>query len=194
MTRSARRLLIALASSTALCLGAGGLLVSTAQANTSCPSLTVSQPFAQWGDQSDYALVPGGDFETPQWTLQNGAAIVPGSEPYAATGTLGNSSLSLPAGASASSPTICLDASEPTLRFFIAGSGSVLVQVTDGNISIPVGVVNGPGGWQPSPIVMTGSKLLGYIGGGTASVSIRLTALSGQPQVDDVFIDPWIRG
>src|ERR1700684_1295972 len=99
MTRSARRLLIALASSTALCLGAGGLLVSAAQASaTSCPSLTVSQPFAQWGDQSDYALVPGGDFETPQWTLQNGAAIVRGSEPYAVTGTLGNSSLSLPAG------------------------------------------------------------------------------------------------
>jgi hypothetical protein len=156
--------------------------------------LTVSQPFAQWGDQSDYALAPGGDFETPQWTLQNGAAIVRGSEPYAVTGTLGNSSLSLPAGGAASSPTICLDASKPTLRFFIAGSGSVLVQVTDGNISIPVGVVNGPGGWQPSPVVMTGSKLLGYIGGGTASVSIRLTALSGQPQVDDVFIDPWIRG
>jgi hypothetical protein len=41
---------------------------------------------------------------------------------------------------------------------------------------------------------MTGSKLLGYIGGGTARVSIRLTALSGQPQVDDVFIDPWLRG
>jgi hypothetical protein len=194
MIRSFRRLLVALASCSALCLGAAGILASSAQAAQSCPSLTMSQPFAQWGDQSEYALVPGGDFETPQWTLQNGAAIVPGSEPYAATGSLGNSSLSLPAGGSASSPTICLDASEPTLRFFIAGSGSVLVQVTDGNISIPVGLVNGPGGWQPSPIVMTGSKLLGFLGGGTTQVSVRLTALSGQPQVDDVFIDPWLRG
>jgi hypothetical protein len=75
-----------------------------------------------------------------------------GSEPYAATGTLGNSSLSLPAGGSASSPTICLYASEPTLRFFIAGAGSVLVQVTDGNISTPSGssTVPAAGSHRPS--------------------------------------------
>jgi hypothetical protein len=30
--------------------------------------------------------------------------------------------------------------------------------------------------------------------GGVADVSVRITALTGTPRVDDVFIDPWNRG
>ncbi|MFZ0040782.1 MAG: hypothetical protein WAK93_05710 [Solirubrobacteraceae bacterium] len=154
----------------------------------------MSQPFSQWGDQSSYELAPAGDFESSGWTLENGAAIVAGSETYAATGTLGSSSLSLPAGSSATSPTFCLDASVPTLRFFDAGSGNVLVQIVDGGFTIPAGVANADGSWSPSPVFTTRSKLVGLLSGGSAQVSIKLTALSGQSQVDDVFIDPWFRG
>jgi hypothetical protein len=197
MLSSARRLFIAAVSSSALCLGASAVAASSAQAdspNQSCPASAVSQPFSQWGDQSSYELTPGGDFESSSWTLQGGAAQVPGSEPYAATGSQGASSLSLSAGGSATSPPICLDASEPTLRFFIGGSGLVLVQMVAGGVTIPVGVAYGNGNWQPSPVVLTGSRLLGFLSGGSAQASIRVTALSGQPQVDDVFIDPWRRG
>jgi hypothetical protein len=198
MLHFSRRLLIMIAASSVLSLGAAGAVASAASAapsgGGSCPVGPESQPFAHWGDQSSYELAPGGDFETPGWSLANGAAVVAGSEPFAATGTLGSSSLSLPAGASSTSPMVCLDASEPTLRFFVGGTGTVLVQMVDGNWTIPVGIASGNGSWEPSPVVMTGSKLLGMFGRGTTRVSIKFTALTGQPLVDDVFLDPWFRG
>jgi hypothetical protein len=117
-----------------------------------------------------------------------------GSEPYAATGTLGSWSLSLPAGSSAESPATCVDATYPTARFFIAGSGIVEMSVVDEGLAIPAGVAIAPGDWQPTPVMLTGSPLLGLLSGGTAQVSLQFTALLGDPQVDDVFIDPWNRG
>jgi hypothetical protein len=88
---------------------------------------------------------------------------------------------------------MCMDAGDPTLRLFVAGTGSVLVQMVDGNLMIPVGLVTGSGQWQPSPTVATRSALFGALGGGTAQVSVRFTALTGHPQIDDVMIDPWNR-
>jgi hypothetical protein len=154
---------------------------------------TLSQPFLPWADLAYYELVPGGDFENATWTLTGAAKRVPGSEPYAATGKLGNWSLSLPAGSSASSPSTCVAANEPTIRFFIAGSGTVEVQVIYGCQAIVAGDVVGSGGSVPTPILLTGSAIMGLTLG-TAEVSVRLTALSGDAQVDDVFIDPWNRG
>ena len=81
--------------------------------------------------------MPGGDFESSAWTLTGGAQLTTGSEPYAATGTLGSWSLSLPAGSSAESPSNCVDATYPTTRFFIAGSGVVEVSVVDDGLVIP---------------------------------------------------------
>ncbi len=138
--------------------------------------------------------MPGGDFESSAWTLTGGAQLTTGSEPYAATGTLGSWSLSLPAGSSAESPSNCVDATYPTTRFFIAGSGVVEVSVVDDGLVIPARVAIAPGDWQPTPIMLTESPLLGLLSGGTAQVSLQLTALLGDPQVDDVFIDPWNRG
>jgi hypothetical protein len=151
-----------------------------------CNSNALSQPFAPWGDSSSYELAPGGDFESSDfasspWTLTGGAQLVAGSEPYAATGTLGASSLSVPAGATALSPTTCVDAAYPTLRFFVGGSGSVALSIVYDGVSIPTGVV------------VTTDSLLGLLSGGTAQVSLELTGLTGSPQVDDVFIDPWGR-
>ena len=159
-----------------------------------CPSPAVSQAFAPWGDSSWYTLAPGGDFESPAWSLENGAQIVSGSEPFAATGTLGSSSVSLPAGSSAQSPSTCVTAADPTMRFFTAGSGIVLVQVVYGRWTIPVGAINAGGQWAPSRVLQTGSAIWGALSGGSAQISLRFTALSGDPQIDDVFIDPWNRG
>jgi hypothetical protein len=203
MVASVRRVFGILSTTCALgAIGAVALPVAAAQANlvnfNTCNTSALSQPFAQWGDPASYELAPGGDFESSTWTLHNGAQLVSGSEPFAATGTLGSSSLSLslslPAGAWAQSPLTCMTADYPTLRFFIAGSGMVLVQIVDGNMSIPTGVAVASGGWQPTPVILTGSLLTGLLSGGTAQVSVRLTAISGNPQVDDVFIDPWHRG
>jgi hypothetical protein len=159
-----------------------------------CNGSTLSQAFAPWSDPSWYELAPGGDFESSAWTLADGAQLTAGSEPFAATGTLGSSSLSLPAGASAQSPSTCVDAAYPTVRFFIAGTGLVAVSVIDGGLDIPAGVAVASGNWLPTQVMLTDAPVVAALSRGTAHVSLQLTALTGAPRVDDVFIDPWNRG
>lgn len=201
MFSSARRLLGTVSAGCAL--SAAVLLVPTvsaAQAHLidlgACNSNALSQPFAPWGDISSYELAPGGDFESasPPWTLTGGAQVVPGSEPFAATGTLGVSSLSLPAGSSAQSPTTCVDAAYPTVRFFVGGTGTVAVSLVYDGLAIPTGVAVAAGSWSPTPVMVTSAPVDGLLSGGTAHVSLVLTGLTGSPQVDDVFVDPWNRG
>ncbi len=174
--------------------GAAAAQADAVTASSSCPVAPVSQPFAPWGDPSSYELAPGGDFEAPGWTLDGAARPVAGSEPFAATGSLGRQSLSLSGGADATSPSFCMDASKPTLRLFTSGGGILSVAIVTGGVTIPVGIVVASSGWEPSPILLTGGSLLGPLGGGDVSARIRVSAVSGQPQVDDVFVDPWRRG
>ena len=183
----------------AVAIGAAfALAVPVARADpidlTACNASTLTRPFAPWADPASYELAPGGDAEDATWTLSGGARRVRGSEPYAATGALGSWSLALPAGSSARSPSTCVDAAYPTVRFFIAGTGSVLVTIVYGNLDIPAGVAVAGFCWLPTPVMVTTSAVLAATTNGVARVSVRLTALSGEPQVDDVFIDPWNRG
>jgi hypothetical protein len=192
-----RRVLGAVSASCACIAAVVALPVSVAQADVvnlgTCNSSVLRQPFVRWADPSTYELAPGGDFESSNWTLKGAAQLVAGSEPFASTGALGAWSLSLPAGASAESPSTCVNAAYPTVRFFIAGTGVVALQVVYGDTVIPSGLAIATGGWLPTPIMLTGSALAGALSGGTAQVSLRLTAISGHPLVDDVFIDPWNR-
>ena len=189
-SRWAHTLLVAAAIGVTALLGPFGPVARAASG--SCDSI-LSQPFLPWADPAYYELVPGGDFENATWTLTGSAERVPGSEPYAATGKLGHWSLSLPVGGSASSPSTCVPATDPTLRFFIAGSGTIEVELVYGGQVILSGDVAGGGGWVPTPVLLTGSAITGLTTG-TAEASVRLTALGGDAQVDDVFIDPWNRG
>lgn len=180
---------------------AGGASAQAALISTSaCDSSTLTQPFAAWGDASFYKPAPGGDFEgaLTGWSLSGGAHRVAGSEPYGATGSAGSWSLALPAGASAQSPFTCVNAAYPTLRFFGRNNGllsSVLVQVVypgplGAQVVIPVGTVTLSGTWAPTLPMLTASAVPGALGGGTAQVALRFTALLGPSQIDDVFIDP----
>jgi hypothetical protein len=153
----------------------------------------LSQPFLPWADRSTYESAPGGDFENSLWTVDGGARVVSGGNPYG-TSESTRSALLLPAGASAQSPSTCVDAAYPTIRFFIAGTGSVAVEVIADGLVIPAGIAVGTGHWMPTPIMVTGAVLAGALSGGTASVSLRVVALSGDPRIDDVYIDPWNRG
>ena len=159
-----------------------------------CNDAALSQPFAPWADVSWYELAPGGDFESLEWSFHGGAQLVAGSEPYASTGELGGFSLSLPDGASVESSLTCVDAAYPSIRLFIAGTGSVAIDVLSGGLDIPCGVAVAGGRWLPTPVMVTSSALMAALSGGTAEVSLRLKALSGNPQVDDVWVDPWNRG
>jgi hypothetical protein len=161
---------------------------------TPCNTSVLRLPFVPWADVASYELSPGGDFEQPSWALSGGAQRASGSEPHAATGKVGNWSLTLPAGSSAQSPPTCVDLRYPTVRFFIAGTGSVAVSLVIGSSTVPAGTAVAGSAWLPSPIIVTVSPALATASGGTAQVSVRLTGASGNPQVDDVFIDPWNRG
>jgi hypothetical protein len=164
-----------------------------------CNEATLSQPFLAWGDSSSYELVPGGDFTSSPsaWTLSGGAQRVAGGEPYAVSGAGGGYSLALPQGATAQSPSVCVNASYPTFRFFARNQGvasTVLVQIVYrtllGSVSVPVGVVALSGEWQPTLPMLTGSLATAALSGGTAEVALRFTAITGASRVDDVFVDP----
>jgi hypothetical protein len=196
---SVRRRLVA-GVSTIVTLGALGIVLlpaAAAQADvidlSACNLSPLSQPFAPWLDPASYELAPGGDFEDSSWSLTGRATRVPGSERFAATGALGSWSLSLPAGATAQSPSTCVDAAYPTVRMFVSGTGVVAVSVVYGGVVLPAGVAVAAGGWSPSPVSLTSSALVAAASDGSAQVSLRVTTLAGDVRVDDVFVDPWNR-
>lgn len=198
MISSTRRLLGFVSATCALGVAAFAAIPAAAQASlinlNTCNTSALSQPFAPWGDNASYELAPGGDFESSGWNLSGAASIVSGSEPFAATGTLGQYSLSLPAGSTATSPLTCVDAAYPTVRMFVGGTGAAAVSLVYDGIPVPAGVALAGGSWTPSLPMVTQSAILGALSGGSAQVSIQITALLGNPQIDDVFVDPWNRG
>jgi hypothetical protein len=177
------------ALATAVLLGAPAAQADLVDLGT-CNSNALSQPFLPWSDPSSYELAPGGTFSDSSWKLSGRASLVPGGEPWAVTGTPSGSSLSLPWGSSAQSPSTCVTAAYPTIRFFVAGTGVLAVSVVYNGLAIPSGVVVAGGSWAPGPVVITGSAIAGALNGGTAQVSLRLSSVLGNPKVSDVFIDP----
>ena len=125
------------------------------------------------------------------WTLSKGARVEAG-------GPSGSHSLYLTAGASAQSPFVCVDAANPTFRFFGRNDGllsTVLVQVVYneplvGPVALPVGVFALGGSWQPSLPMLTASVVQGLLSNGTAQVAIRFTELTGASQMTNVYVDP----
>ncbi|HSZ70499.1 MAG TPA: hypothetical protein VK756_09060 [Solirubrobacteraceae bacterium] len=199
----ARGLLIGsgLVGSALLCMptSAQAALVSSGGA---CAEPAVSEPFARWGDNNSYVLAPEGGFEgsLAEWTLAGGAARVSGSESYGVSGTVGQYALGLPSGASAQSPYMCVDASDPTFRFFARASTAlttlavaVVYKTALGPIALPLGVSTPSGEWEPMQPMLTASSIAGLLSGGTAQLALRFTTVAGAATIDDVYVDPRMR-
>jgi hypothetical protein len=95
-------------------LVAGPSAAQAAPLDGTCPDQPpLSQPFLAFGDDDSYFLAPSGDFEAgaPGWTLDGGAALV---DSPAGTGT----ALSLPPGATAVSPPVCVTRNHVSARLF----------------------------------------------------------------------------
>ena len=177
-----------------------GLLVSSA---ASCASQTYSQPFSKWGDNATYTPVPGGNFEPGQkaWTLTGGATIVSGNESFKVGSSGDNYSLQIPAGGSATSPSMCVGLAEPTIRWFqksgLLGSMTVTV-LTETSlgavVETPVGAALLSTSWNPgllpSAIV---TNLLPLLGPDQTAVAFRFRSVTGTWNVDDVYVDPWMK-
>ncbi|MEA2371020.1 MAG: hypothetical protein QOH12_1414 [Solirubrobacteraceae bacterium] len=204
MSMSISRRVRSVAASVALSAAAlGSVAASQAQASpvsmAACGDSALSHPFLPWADPSSYELAPGGDFESSLagWSLSRTAAVVSGSEPAGVTGSVGSSSLALGSGASAQSPTTCVDAAYPTFRFFARTDtpGSMIAvsavyPSVIGPLTVPVGVVALSPSWTPTAPMLTGSAIGGLLSNGIAPLSLRFTELSGTSQIDDVFVDP----
>jgi hypothetical protein len=173
---------------------------ATLMATGACDNATLSQPFSSWGDANQYKLIPGGTFQggAAGWTLSKGATVVAGGAPFGVTAAPGSSSLDLAPGASVTSPFTCVNLSYPTFRFFARNNGllsnlSVSVvynQAIGGQLVLPVGTVALNGAWKPSAPMLTQSALGGLLSGGSAQVALRFTSLSGDSQIDGVYVDP----
>ena len=184
---------------------AGAAAPAHAALGLACPYPT-SPVFLRWGDHHNYALTPGGDFESGAagWTLTGGARVVTGNESFNVGGPGQTHSLSLPVGSSATSPPMCISAFSGGMRLFTSNTGKATsklrVQVIYGGgagalfgaVGATIGIsdiatLTSAGAWQPSANTPMLGGLLPLL---TSSVSFRFTAVGGAVGIDDVYLDP----
>ena len=167
-----------------------------------CVTPYFSQIFLPWNDRALYTKSPGGDFEgsLSGWSLTAGARVVDGNESFYVGGRGDRASLLLPAGASVVSSPMCIDRTYPSFRFFsrnvAAGKGDLQVEVvwnesgarrtSKAKLDKKAGT-----GWTPvkSLRLPTGALSTGRL----EPVTFRFTAVGGSYQIDDLYVDPFMR-
>ena len=209
----ARIALLAAIAGTALAALPGtasaGVLVASAP---NCDNGAVSQPFAQWGDDNNYFLAPGGNFEgsLDGWALGS-ADVVADQEPWQVQGDNGSKALRIDAGRTVTTPTMCVGLEHPTMRFFahrsggglLAGTSTLLVTARTETslglvVDVPVGTLttltNGTR-WNKTPQQIVLTSLLPLLPGEHTPIQFRFTAVGTADWViDDVYVDPRARG
>jgi|1186.fasta_scaffold110644_2 hypothetical protein len=105
----------------------------------------------------------------------------------------------LHAGDSTITEPVCLELTEPTLRFFVRDQGGLLgtlrVDALIDGVPLPIGVVTGlltGDEWQPSPTFLALANLLP----GDTQVAFRFSAggLGSAFAIGDVYVDPYGKG
>jgi hypothetical protein len=189
-------------------LSAVAILVVPAAAQAACPTTQTTKAFQAFGDSNDYSLVPNGGFETGAngWSL-SGAAVTSGNEPWSVRRAGDTKSLAIDAGGVAVSPTVCVDLSRPTYRFFAkrtSGSWGVLnlkVRWQDASgrtneTTIAALDSNFGTSWGASSALNIAS-LLG-LWNADQDVSVQFVFdpenYGGNWAIDDVYVDPYARG
>ena len=204
--RTVAAAIIATIASAAFASSASAALL-TASAD-SCDDGPITQPFLRFGDSDNYKLLGGGSFEagTDAWQLSGGAKIVSGSETYKVGASTDSRSLSLPSGSAAVSPFTCVGLSEPTLRLFAKRNSALLGLVSTLNVQIQVQTSLGLSAWLPVlPGDLGGSSwhqtakmplianILPLSSSDKTPVRFRFTPLLGSWQIDDVYVDPFMK-
>jgi len=171
--------------------------VAATSRTATCEGQSFSQPFAAFGDDNFYTLVPGSTFNSPEegWKLADGARIEPSSRPGASGGTL-----QLPPGAEAVSPPLCVTLQYPTARLWldkVGSKGTLHVEVaytkTKGSAVIKTVVKMQAGNtWEPSEAFGIRPELGGRTEG---TRPVRFVFISrgereSSFQTDDLYVDP----
>ena len=210
MAATSRRPRLIVATALASLALAGG--VSDAHAGplvrsaTACDSLVFEQPFARWLDFANYFLVPGGALETGStgWKLSK-ASIVAGNETYYVRAAADRNSLALPAGSSATTPSMCVGIDTPVLRLFVRNKGpltstlkvEVLYEDAGGTVrSLAIAKLTGTSSWQPTLQIPVVANLLPLLPGERTAVAFRFTPAGkiASWAIDDLYVDPHRRG
>jgi hypothetical protein len=112
-----------LALATLVALFALAAYSSLAQAACSYPD--AAQVFSPWKDKAYYQLAPEGSLEAGAsgWTLEGGATLVTDEDHRFPEGEMEETAVSLPFGASATSPPVCVDETTPSFRFMARNIG-----------------------------------------------------------------------
>jgi hypothetical protein len=171
-----------------------------------CSTEQAAQTFQPWGDPAWYVPAPDGGFEAGAsgWSLSGGAAVQAGDATERIGGSGDAASLRLPAGASATSPPVCIDVDHPTIRLMVRNEGAPLSTLAVSVrfrallglwVTLPVGVVTGDSAWQPSLPLPVVANLLSLVRG-DQEVLLRFAPVDGAGQwsIDDVHVDPYSKG
>jgi hypothetical protein len=177
---------------------AGAIVVKQAP---SCDPQPTTKPFAQWGDNRDYVIAPGGSFESgaPEWTL-NRARVVSGNESFYVGGRSHSRALQIDPGGSATTPEICVGLEHPTIRLFTRSNRlllstltvEVIVETSVGlKVPVPIGVALPHNPWKPSPSYLVVANLLPLLPDNYTPVAFRFRSLGlGTWWIDDFYVDP----
>jgi hypothetical protein len=129
-----------------------------------CSGQVLDRTFLPWGDPALYTPV------SADWTT-----------------------VSLPAGSSATTNPVCIGLGHPTVRFFARNTGDPLSQLrvsaVVGETELPIGKVPAGREFAPSPTLLLAVNLLG-----ADSVAFKFAADGGSWSVRDVYVDPYSKG
>lgn len=179
---------------------------------------TSRQTFKAFADLSYYVPAPNGNLESGSlgWTLTGGASVVTGNEPFYVGSKKDSRSLAIPAGATATTPALCLGVESPYSRLFVKGAAGASLVVdllyVDANgvqRAAPIAILSGSKSWVLSPRLYTATILFSTMAAlktvtpgdfgsfaTTAEAALtplayRFTASGGTWQVDDLYVDPF---
>jgi hypothetical protein len=165
-----------------------------------CPAYPMSQVFSRWLDPFQYTLAPGGAFESSSGlTLTGGARIVAGNESSYVHSATDRNSVLIPNGGTVTTGPICIGIDKPTVRFFARRPSFALLPLmtvegvyttpSGATASLPlVGVPVAGNAWSLQLPAISASALLEL--GDTTMMRFRLRAVTGDWQVDDLYVDP----
>jgi hypothetical protein len=190
-------------------LAAAGAVLALAlwapNAFASCSYPAAHQSFSRWHDSAYYVSPDNGGLEVGStgWSV-SGAGVVSGNESYYLNGSSDSNSLSIPDGASATSPAFCVATGYPTFRFMVRNTGNKLAALrvdalyVDSNAGVErktVGYVWAGSAWRPSWKLAIALGVTGATQAGSGNVRIQFVPVGegGKFQVDDLLVDPWCR-
>jgi hypothetical protein len=191
----------------ALLVAAGIVLfgIPAAAHASPCKAQPTSKAFAEFGDNNDYALAPGGSFENGStgWSLA-GSWVQTGNESYRVGNDADSKSLAIAATGKAVSPEFCVGLEHPTFRFFArrtSGSWGVLnvkVRWKDNGVTneTVVGSLGSGMNWAPTKSFNL-AQALGISNDDQAFQAQFVfdpENYGGNWAIDDVYVDPFTRG